>query len=586
MKLTKIIFVLIVIFAALVPLSCKKSFLVQTNTFQSGPDATFNKASDVIGLVNSIYDSYQSSDLLKKSIWYYANFQTHDFYNYGADIIWNNYQITSDFGALSTFWNNGYIGIARANAAFGIIATAKSKGIVTAALADRLTGEAYFLRGMTYYYLAGSFGGVPLELNAVSNGLTPRSSQDSVFMQVVSDMKQAESLLLSKTTLATADLGRATKGAAYGFEGAAQMWLKNYTAALAAFNNPELTNNYHLLNSFVDVHEFNHQNSDESLFEVQFDLPAGGSQTWDGSWQNGGEIAWIDDFSWPEELSNFGYDYGNPGLWYSYQAGDTRKLATIVGPGDSIVSPGIIGRGGIRSYPQVIADFNDTNIKDSTNHLKAVGLDGKIINTCGTVLRPWYGRSDSKRSGYYCAKKWRDPNLNGNSGNQTIFGSQNQILLRYAEILLDRAECKIRNGDIPGGLADIKLVRDRAWGLNSGGTAAPAVMQDGLNYNGTPSTPITDPLQMVYSEYRHELTGEYSLFYDLRRAGPGVAAAFIQKAYGTDATTTPQPYPYGPTADGLLHGVWRTLLPAGRDLLPIPQAARGLNPNLTQNPGY
>lgn len=111
-------------------------------------------------------------------------------------------------------------------------------------------------------------------------------------------------------------------------------------------------------------------------------------------------------------------------------------------------------------------------------------------------------------------------------------------------------------------------------------------MQDGLRYNGTATTPITDPLQQVLSEYRHELTGEYSLFYNLRRAGPGVAAAFIQNAYGTDNTTTPQPYPYGPTADGKTHGVWRTSLPANRDLLPIPQKEFRLNPNLTQNPGY
>ena len=49
-------------------------------------------------------------------------------------------------------------------------------------------------------------------------------------------------------------------------------------------------------------------------------------------------------------------------------------------------------------------------------------------------------------------------------------------------------------------MADIKLVRDRAWG----GTA-PAVIRDGSNYDGTVASPITDPLQMVYSEYRHEL---------------------------------------------------------------------------------
>jgi hypothetical protein len=47
------------------------------------------------------------------------------------------------------------------------------------------------------------------------------------------------------------------------------MWLGKYTEALAAFNNPELTNNYHLLPRFIDVGEYDHQNNDESL-EIQF----------------------------------------------------------------------------------------------------------------------------------------------------------------------------------------------------------------------------------------------------------------------------------------------------------------------------
>jgi hypothetical protein len=97
---------------------------------------------------------------------------------------------------------------------------------------------------MTYYYLAASFGGVPLEIDttgALNLGLRPRSSRDSVFAQVASDMVQAEALLLSKKDLSSADLGRATKGAAYAYEGAARMWLKDYTAALEAFNSPEFS---------------------------------------------------------------------------------------------------------------------------------------------------------------------------------------------------------------------------------------------------------------------------------------------------------------------------------------------------------
>jgi hypothetical protein len=580
MKMNKKNITLIALFAALlIPIGgCKKSFLSQTNTQNSTADASFQKSQDVVALVNSIYDSYQSSDLLKKSIWYYANFLTHDWYNDGADIAWNSYTINSNFGALSVFWNNAYVAIGRANQAFGIIATAKEKGVVTPALADRLTGEAYFLRGMSYYYLAGTFGGVPLELKAISDGLTARSTQDQVFQQVVSDMQQAEKLLVSKTALPSTEIGRATTGAAYAYEGAAQMWLGKYTEALAAFNNPELTNNYHLLPNFIDVNEFDHQNSDESLFEIQFDIQ--GSQSWDGGWQSGGEVAWIDDFDWPWEISGFGYDYANPGLWYSYQAGDTRKLATIIGPGDQNISPGINAKwGGIKGYAVVQSGF-------AAGNPRYIDDNGNIMNTCGSPKKPWYG-DDGTRSGYYCAKKWRDPNLTGANGTSAIFGSQNQILMRYAEVLLDRAECKVRTGDVDGAMADLKLVRDRAWGGSSpvDGSGKPLV-QDGLTYDGKPTQPITDPLQMVLSEYRHELTGEYSVMYDLRRAGPGVAAAFIHTNYNTDNSLLPEPYPYGPTKDGKLHGVWFTSLPAGHDILPIPQAAIGLNPNLTQNPGY
>jgi hypothetical protein len=561
--------------------ACSESFLEQTNTFQGNAEAIATKREAVIGLVNGIYDTYQNSDLLKKCIWYRANFGTHDFFNWGGDVFWNNYEIPATFGGITTFWNQSYIGIARANSAFAVITKAEQNGVLTTSLADRLRGEAFFLRGLTYYYLASSFGPVPLEVDTIGSlnlGLRPRSPRDSVFMRVVADMQQAEALLWSKADLPTADLGRATKGAAYAYEGAAQMWLKNYADALEAFNNTELSDNYSLLPNFADVHEYTNQNNDESLFEIQFAVKQGDPQDWGGSWNPpGGEIAWIDSFSWPEEITQQGYDYGNPALWLSYQAGDKRKLLTIVGPGDTLASPGIINTwGGIKGYIPVKEGF-------AANNPKYKADDGTILNTVGTLTKPWYG-SDGGRSGYYCAKKWRDFNLTGGYGPQKIFGDQNQILMRYAEVILSRAECKARLGDIDGAMADLKLVRDRAWG----GTA-PAVMQDGANYDGSASEPITDPLQMVLSEYRHELTGEYSLFYLLCRAGTQEAIDFIKKANGTvDNSYEPVPNPApGPTFDGKKHGIYNTSLTPEKTLLPIPQVAISLNPNLLpQNPGY
>src|SRR6478735_4264605 len=78
MKRIKILIIITTIFfCAFIPLGCKKSFLEQTNTFGISPEAAASKPEQVISLVNSIYDTYQNSDLLKKCIWYRANFGTH-----------------------------------------------------------------------------------------------------------------------------------------------------------------------------------------------------------------------------------------------------------------------------------------------------------------------------------------------------------------------------------------------------------------------------------------------------------------------------------------------------------------------------
>ncbi|MGH7238107.1 MAG: RagB/SusD family nutrient uptake outer membrane protein, partial [Candidatus Saccharimonadales bacterium] len=333
-------------------------------------------------------------------------------------------------------------------------------------------------------------------------------------------------------------------------------------------------------------------------------------QSWGDSWNPpGGELGWIDSFSWPSEITGEGYDYGSPALYYSYQTGDTRKLATIIGPGDPNMSPGIIAAwGGIKGYPNVVGGFaaykaDPNDISDKNRYSDG---NGNIINTNGTLAHPWYGTDGTPRSGFVCEKKWRDPSLTGGSGAQAIFGSQNQVLMRYAEVLLSRAECEVRLGMTAQALADINKVRTRAFG----GTP-PAMWQDGwlpqadAQGNPIPAPVITDPMQMVMSEYRHELSGDYSLMYLLRRAGidPATKVPYdaemihlwntgpaAQYAYGKNPASFIN-FPYGPThdtntANPANHGVTSNDLPLGRDILPIPQSDIGLNPNLKQNPGY
>lgn len=409
------------------------------------------------------------------------------------------------------------------------------------ALANRLTGEAYFLRGVFYYYMACNFGGVPLELQTVTdNGLHPRTTQDSVFATVVSDMTTAAGLLPWKEDLPSSEIGRATKGAALGYLGAAQMWLKKYSDAVATYN--QLTGKYALMENYIDIHEYKNKNSKESIFEVQFLIPPGG----DPSWNHSNDSHWMSSFGMPEEITNFGYDYANPKLYFSFENGDTRKLATVIGPGDVHPSPAIQ----IKNYPLVISGFNQT--ADTAKKARYTGADGKIINTCGTLARPWLGSDKVQlRSGYYECKFWRDPNLTGNSsgadGITRIFSDQNVIMLRYAEILISKAEAQFKSGDAAGAMATIQLVRNRAWGKLSN----PAVV--------VPPPVETDMAKIITNEYRHELAGEMSLWFDLRRSGQHIQ--YVKDSYGIT-------------------------VPAGHDLMPIPSTVIATNPTLVQNPGY
>jgi hypothetical protein len=526
----------------MIPLACSRNFLNPVDTQGTTAFSLFHTPQDGISLVNAIYDGFQhdNQNFVLKGLWYNANYTTQDFFNWGADVSYNTYQFPTDFASLPVYWADSYQGIARANSALPIIRQMHSQGVLTDSLANFLLGQAFFLRGVYYYYLACTFGGVPLELNVITNGLHPRATQDSVFMQVVSDMDSASLLLPWPQQLATQDIGRATKGAALGYKGAAEMWLKDYKDAITDFTT--LIPHYTLLSNFMSIHEYNNQNNAESIFELQFQLPSG--QTPDWSYSNN-EVTWQSSFMWPWETSNFGYTYCNKLLYTSFETGDTRKPASIIGPDDSIQSPGIIAIGGIRNYAQVKSGFAGT-LSLPASHF--TGTDGKIMNTCGKTGDLWTGDQPGQpRSGYYPMKYWRDPNVSGNTpsavdGKTHIFGDQNITLLRLGEIWLELAECYYQTGDQADATNALMTVRNRAWGGNA------------------PASPFgPDFMQIMLQEYRHELAGEVSTWYNMRRTG--LQIQYIQNTFGIT-------------------------IPPGHDLLPIPQAEIATNPLLKQNPGY
>lgn len=538
MKISKNIFAGILGILLLSPLSCSDDFLEQTDTINVSEDVLFKKPSDGVALINSIYNTfddngYATDFYMKKALSYIANYLTQDFHNWGNDIFWLNYQINVNNASMKALWDRFYKGIATANSAFPIIEKMKEENVMSEELGNRLIGEAYFLRGLFYYYLGSTFGGVPLELKSVTDaGLHPRNTQDEVFAAVEADMAKAAELLPWKEDMPQSELGRATRGAALGYKGAAQMWLKKYAEAVATYN--QLEGKYELMENFVDIHEFDHQNNKESLFEIQYLFPEGGERGWA---EHTNDSHWMSSFGIPwEVLNSFGYEYADPKLYMSFEPGDLRKVCTVIGPGDEHPSPVIE----IKNYAHVQARFAEGDPA-------YIGPDNNIINTCGTIDKPWLGDLPEAlpRSGYYGTKFWRDPNVI--DPNNTFFSDQNVILLRFGEILISKAEAQLKSGDEAGALATLQRVRDRAWGK----LADPSVV--------VPPPPGGDVMKMIVNEYRHEVAGELSLWFVLRRSGEHID--YVLDEFGI-------------------------IIPSGHDLMPIPATAIATNPTLEQNPGY
>lgn len=512
--------------------SCE-DFLYQEDTSGINENSLFLKADDAYSLVTGVYSTFHFNiDYMLKGIWFTANFPTQDFHNDGSDTFWNTYEVPTDFEALNTFWVGNYMGISRANAAIPILQNMKDKGILTEEQGNTLLGECYFLRGLFYYYLAVDFGGVPLELKTVSDeGLHPRNTQDEVFAVVASDMNTAAGLLPWKSELAETDRGRATKEAALAYEGDALMWLKKYQEALDVFN--ELDGKCQLEENFLNIHEIANRHGKESIFEVQF--TEYGSMNWGAYGVNN---QWISSFGMPVAISGFAYAYADKKMYDSFEEGDLRKHATVIGPGDEHPSPLI----NICDYPKL----QEFAVKGNGNIPASYYLDdnGNVLNTCGTVEKPWL---DGTRSGYYGVKFWRNPEVCGTKGAGWFLSPDNIMMMRYAQVLLSKAECLYRLNDNNGAMAIIQQIRNRAFGK---------LLDPSIE---VPQPIETDVLKIIMDEYRHELTGETSLWFLLRRTGEHVN--YIKEKYGIT-------------------------IPTGKDLMPIPQTQIGLNQYLEQNPGY
>lgn len=497
---------LIIFFLILITLiSCKSDSKnnEQQNVLKS---ETLTKI-DALAMVSEIYDTYQNSEeFLIKGLFYPANLLSQDFKLWGEiGQSFTSFNVSPDNIALNNFWSLSYKGIVNANATINTIDYMFGEKIISLELANRLKAECYFNRGLLYFLLASNFGNVPLtnETDKTKSISTPNSSQIDVFNWVVQDLTKSI-IHLPYTFDSELDIGRATKGAALAYLGESYMWLEQYEKAIEAFN--KLDGYYDLMPNFLDIHAFKHQNNKESIFEIQFN----GNDNL--GWGRDNYSTFIQSFALPIEVGGRAFSYINPVLAKSFENNDTRKRATVIAPGQTHPASNI----NISSYINVQDRFQG-------------------INTLGTKNKPWLG-DDKERSGYYSVKTWRAPDAS--STISTVFRKTNVILMRYGQVLLDLAESKFKTGDIKSAQTLINEIRKRA-------KLKPVYSND--------------IMPVLLNEYRHELAGEYSLWYILRRSREH---------------------------DDYIKKYFNATIPTGHDLLPIPQEQLKLNSALNQNIGY
>ena len=202
---------------------CGQDFLERKPKGQLTYDTFFETQDHAIWATNAIYQQYRSWEMCAFP-WIGITDIMSDDADKGStpnDALYvlelDEFSFDGTNAAITGAWQGHYHLIFRANLAIENI-----PGIVMdEALKNRLVGEAKFLRAYTYFRLVQWFGDVPLitrTLNADEYYNQERAPKEVVYDFIEQDLIDAIAVLPEKSDYPSADLGRATKGAAEGID--------------------------------------------------------------------------------------------------------------------------------------------------------------------------------------------------------------------------------------------------------------------------------------------------------------------------------------------------------------------------------
>lgn len=200
---------------------CQNDFLNEVPQDFIGPDQFFQNGDDAESAVNSVYNALHSEETKRLNMVIdlpaEAVIGRQTAYTSGSYGGHDNGFIDETTGNLGLMWKQYYKVISRANIVLAKVGEMDDSKIGTP-LKNRIMGEAYFLRSLSYFTLVRMFGGVPLQLEAIESlkeaEPRARNTDEEIYNQVIADLEQAISLLPQRSTYSGDDIGRASVGSA------------------------------------------------------------------------------------------------------------------------------------------------------------------------------------------------------------------------------------------------------------------------------------------------------------------------------------------------------------------------------------
>jgi len=521
--------------------SCSEDFLTKQPP-QSLAGASVETPDGVEAVLVGAYASTTRGSIFGSAMgcdWTYASCASDDAYKgttLGDQPSFNQveqYQVLTNLDYLNQRWRDCYNGVARSNATLEFLKIVQASSTpVSSARATQIEAEAKFLRAHFHFAANKIFKNIPY--------VKTKDEQDGKEADQIENKDQGWADMEADLNFAIANLpesfpgfpGRATKYAAITTLAQAKLYQGKYSEAAPLLDQVINSGKYRLVDNYYDNYSEDTENNAESIFELQCSASSAGETSLRLT------IA-VQFTSGPAAQGGWGFYQPSQCLVDAFQV-DNQGLPFL----DINTRPHFPSDMGIKSdeeYPKA----------GQENHWE-VPIDLRMdwtVSRRGVDYQGWgimggYGwiRDQFNGGPWMTTKYCVFAKNNSAQSSDRMYNNRNFRYLRYAHVLLWRAECYVEAGDFNKARELVNMVRNRAknskpvMGLFTGKTfTALGAMLAGqaADYSKPAGNYKTEPYpeghaafaskasarEAVRMELRLEFATEGQRFFDLRRWG-------------------------------------------------------------------